>query len=86
MAAAYLRLVDRLHAHSGLAVIPNDLDQIHALLMASDASNKTIGYNIGVALKPKKTKGKSKSEDNLEESTMKLVSYHSRGLNTHILN
>ena len=30
MAAAYLKLVDRFHAHSGLSVIPNDLDQIHA--------------------------------------------------------
>ena len=36
MAKAYLRLVDGLHAHSGLAVIPNDLDQIYALLLASE--------------------------------------------------
>ena len=53
---------------------------------ASDASNKTIGYNLGVAIKPKKLKGKNISEDKMGQTSMKLVSYHSRGLNTHILN
>ena len=84
MAQAYFKLVDLIHAHTGLAVIPKDLDQIYALLMASDASNKSIGYSLGVAIKP--TKNKNTQPGELGPTTMKLVSYNSRGLNTNILN
>ena len=84
MAQAYFNLVDLIHAHTGLAVIPKDLDQIYALLMASDARNKSIGYSLGVAIKP--TKNKDTQPGELGPTTMKLVSYNSRGLNTNILN
>ena len=84
MAQAYLKLVDLIHAHTGLAVIPKDLDQIYALLLASDASNKSIGYSLGVAIKP--SKNKDSPPGNLGPTTMELVSYNSRGLNTNILN
>ena len=84
MVKDYLRLVELIHAHSGLAVIPKDLNQIHALLLASDASNKTIGYSLGIALKPEKKE--DMPEDTIGQTDMRLVSYNSRNLSTNILN
>ena len=63
MAKAYLNLVEATQVYSGLAVIPNDLGEIHSILIASDASNVTIGYNLGVALKPKKPPNKDTTWD-----------------------
>ena len=81
MAKTYLNLVEATQVFSGLAVIPNDLATIHSMLIASDASNATIGYILGVALKPKKPPNTEITQDNqMGQTHMRLVTHYSKSL------
>ena len=51
MAKEYNILIEAAHQYSGLTVLPNDLEQIHCILLAADACSTTVAYTIGIALK-----------------------------------
>ena len=84
MAKQYMTLVEAMEMFSGLEVLPTDLNRIQALLMASDACQSTIAYNIGIALKP--LKEKKDPTGKMGKLIMRLVSHYSKRLDQNIIN
>ena len=51
-AQQYKDLVLASRALSGIAVLPNDLNKVHFIVLSSDACNKTMAYSVGICLRP----------------------------------